>query len=414
MNIWYVHPTAGGPGLGRHWRAYWLAHYWAEAGHQVTVVTAGYHHIMDSDGRDEGLHPIGGVRYWFAAVPPYESNGLARLKNMLSFGWRLRRTAKDIVAAVGKPDVVIASSPHIFAVGSVMSIARRFGAAFWLEVRDVWPESMVALKQVSRFNPMIFWAAWLERRAYRRAERVVSLLAGARPHMEARGLRPGRFLWAPNGISEADVANALNGGGAHDEDPLVARTRALTEQGVFVLVYAGAMGPPQQLEQLLDAFALLQAREVRAHLVMVGDGFSRQQLIARAQELQLRNVEIGEQIPKQAVGDLLRHCGAAVLSLRANDLWRHGLSPNKLFDYCLYAPRVIATCEEAALTGLEDLHILRTPPGDPAALAALLEDLARQPRQAPQPQAAVQALQQFRLKEVAQRILEGPVERSAG
>lgn len=408
MNIWYVQPTAGGPGLGRQWRAYWLAHYWQESGHQVTIVTASFHHLMDGEARPEGLQVLGGVHYWFAHVPEYLGNGPGRVRNMLSLGPRLRRTAGDIAQAVGKPDVVIASSPHIFAVHACMGLARRFGSRFWLEVRDIWPETLVALKQAHRFNPLVIWAGWVERQAYRRADRVISALAAAEPHMLARGLRPGRFVWAPNGVAEQEIASALSGGGEHAGHPLVRRVAQLAREGAFVVVHAGAMGPPQQLEQLLDAFAILQQQEVHAHLVLVGNGVSRQALLAHSRSLGLRNVDIADPIPKAAVAEVLRQCGAAVLSLRANELWRHGLSPNKLFDYCLYAPRVIATCEASALTGLEGLPIVRTPPGDAVALATLVKNLASQPRLAPDAGQAVLALQRFRLREVAADILAGP------
>jgi glycosyltransferase involved in cell wall biosynthesis len=408
MNIWYVQPTAGGPGLGRQWRAYWLAHYWQEAGHQVTVVTASFHHLMDGEPRGEGLQQIGGVRYWFAQVPRYTGNGLGRVLNMLALGPRLRRTAGRIAEAIGPPDVVIASSPHIFAVHHCMDLARRFQSQFWLEVRDVWPETLVALKQAHRFNPLVIWAAWVERRAYRRADRVISALAAAEPHMRNRGLLPGRFVWAPNGVSEQDVAAALGGGGVHAAHPLVARISALMNQGVYVVVYAGAMGPPQQLGQLLDAFALLQAQHAKAHLVLVGSGVSREELVRQAETLGLRNIDIAAPVPKPVVGEMLRACGAAVLSLRGNDLWRHGLSPNKLFEYCLYARTVIATVEAAALTGLEDLPILRTPPGEPAALAALVSHLSQLPRRAPDAEARARALRRFRLRDVARQVLDGP------
>jgi glycosyltransferase involved in cell wall biosynthesis len=408
VNIWYVQPTAGGPGLGRQWRAYWLAHYWQQAGHQVTVVSAGYHHLMDGGPRPEGSEVIGGVRYWFAQVPGYEGNGLARVRNMLALGPRLRRTAARIEAAAGRPDVVIASSPHIFAVHDCMALASRLGARFWFEVRDVWPETLVALNQAGRFNPLVLWAAWVERRAYRRADKVVSALAAAEPHMLARGLAPGRFVWAPNGVSEEEIAQALAGPPQADPHPLVRQVEQAATEGVFTVVYAGAMGPPQHLEQLLDAFELLQRRGARAHLLLVGSGVSRESITERIRATGLRNAEVAGPVPKAVVGSLLRACGAAVLSLRANHLWRHGLSPNKLFDYCLYAPRVIATVEASALAGLEDLPIVRTPPGDAAALADLVQRLAAQPRVAPDPQVAVRALQRFRLREVALRVVAQP------
>lgn len=407
MNIWFVQPNAGGPGLGRQWRTYWLAHYWQRQGHQVTVVTAGFHHLMEGPARPEGLQVIQGVRFWFAQVPTYHGNGLGRVRSMLALGWRLRRTAGRIAREAGRPDVVIASSPHIFAVGACMAVADRLASRFWLEVRDVWPQTLVALGEAHPLNPLVLWAAWVERRAYRKAERVISALAAAEPHMLARGLRPGRFVWAPNGVSDEEIANALHGSSGHALHPVVQRAEQLRRAGCFVLVYAGAMGPAQQLEQLLDALALVPPHQARVHLLIVGKGVRRDALLARRRELALSNVDIEGEIPKAAVRELLRRCDAAVLSLQPNELWRHGLSPNKLFEYCLYAPRVVATCEAAALTGLEDLPIICSRPGDPQALAELLVQLARNPNAATTTEEALKALQRFRLREVAEKILSG-------
>ena len=40
MNIWMLHPFAGGPGLGRHWRPYLLADAWQRMGHRPLVISA--------------------------------------------------------------------------------------------------------------------------------------------------------------------------------------------------------------------------------------------------------------------------------------------------------------------------------------------------------------------------------------
>lgn len=51
MNIWLLHPFAGGPGLGRHWRPFWLADAWTRMGHRPLVVSAGFHHLHKSRER---------------------------------------------------------------------------------------------------------------------------------------------------------------------------------------------------------------------------------------------------------------------------------------------------------------------------------------------------------------------------
>ena len=66
-----------------------------------------------------------------------------------------------------------------------------------------------------------------------------------------------------------------------------------------------------------------------------------------------------------SVHGMLHASDGAVVSFHKNALYDHGISPNKLFDYCLFAPRSVMACDQRALAGLEDLvtlHASRTIP----------------------------------------------------
>src|SRR5689334_6195050 len=144
MNIWLLHPFAGGPELGRHWRPFWLADAWSRMGHRPVVVSAGFHHLHRKP-REAGPQRIETVDFWFLETPRYGDGSLGRLRNNLAFGPRLLQAARAIVDRFGRPDLIIASSPHLFFVSSARRLAQQFNAQFWVEVRDLWPESIVAL-----------------------------------------------------------------------------------------------------------------------------------------------------------------------------------------------------------------------------------------------------------------------------
>jgi hypothetical protein len=76
---------------------------------------------------------------------------------------------------------------------------------------------------------------------------------------------------------------------------------------------------------------------------------------------------------------MLNASDCAVMSLRKNALFHHGISPNKLFDYSLFAPRSVIACEQKTLAGLEHLVSSRCEPDDPAALAKTLVSALRAP-----------------------------------
>ena len=83
MNIWLLHPFAGGPGLGRHYRPFWLADAWTKMGHRVVVVSAAFHHLHRQP-RVPGPQRINDVDFWFLDAPRYRDGSLGRLRNNLS------------------------------------------------------------------------------------------------------------------------------------------------------------------------------------------------------------------------------------------------------------------------------------------------------------------------------------------
>jgi glycosyltransferase involved in cell wall biosynthesis len=366
MNIWLLHPFAGGPGLGRHWRPYWLADAWQRMGHRPLVISAAVHHLH-REPPSPGLQHIGGVDFWFVETPKYNGN-LGRLWNNFSFGSRFRRDAKSIANACGKPDLIIASSPHLFFVSAAHRVARRFDARFWLEVRDLWPESIVALGMTPAWHPLVRLLDWKERSAYKDADRVVSLLSGAEGHMRSRGLAPGKFVWIPNGLSEQDLQSALNI--ERSSHPLVERINSFKQQGKRVVIYAGSMGPPNGVEVIVDAARVLWESGSAVQFVLVGSGTSRAELEQRAAGLP--NVEFFDEVDRPIAHAMMHASDCAIVSFRKTPLFHHGISPNKLFDYCLFAPRTVIACEPKVLAGFEDLVTARCEPDDPAALAAAL------------------------------------------
>ena len=372
MNIWLLHPFAGGPGLGRHWRPFWLADAWARMGHRPLVVSAGFHHLHRVP-REAGPQRIGNVEFWFLETPRYGSDSPSRLWNNLSFGLRFRLTAPRIAEQFGKPDLIIASTPHLFFISAAARVAQQFNAKFWVEVRDLWPESIVALGLTPAWHPLVKVLGWKERSAYRVADRVVCLLAGAEAYMKSRGLPGGKFVWIPNGVSEREIQSAF--GVENTAHPVIDRIRLLKEQGRRVILYAGGMGPPNAMEVIVDAASALSKTKPEAYFILIGSGGSRAQLKVRSASL--TNVEFHDEVDRSIVHGMLHASDCAVVSFHKNALYHHGISPNKLFDYCLFAPRSVIACEQKALSGLEDLVSLRCEPDDPAALAEAIVSALR-------------------------------------
>lgn len=199
------------------------------------------------------------------------------------------------------------------------------------------------------WHPLVSVLGWNERSAYRLADRVVCLLAGAEAHMKSRGLPAGKFVWIPNGVSEDEIQSALET--EKETHPLIDRIKLMNEQGKRVVLYAGGMGPPNAVEVIVEAASALAKSNPEIFFVLIGSGSSRAELEQRA--ARLPNVEFHEEVDRPIVHGLLHASDCAVVAFHKNALYHHGISPNKLFDYCLFAPRSVIACEHKALIGLK-------------------------------------------------------------
>jgi glycosyltransferase involved in cell wall biosynthesis len=190
-------------------------------------------------------------------------------------------------------------------------MARRLRAAFVLEVRDLWPESLVAAGGSK--GPAYHTLGAIARHLYRRSDRVIVLTRGVASHLEHRRVPREKLIYIPNGA---------------DTDAFIPHARP---RGPFTLIYAGAHGPANGLDTVLDAAELLGDEPIR--LLLVGDGPSKSELRAKAERRELNNVQFLDPVPKVEMPALLSRANAGLMVLRNAPLFSYGVSPNKLFDY---------------------------------------------------------------------------------
>jgi glycosyltransferase involved in cell wall biosynthesis len=264
------------------------------------------------------------------------------------------------VPARERPEVVVGSSPHLIAAVAAGRASRLMGSKFVAEVRDIWPESLVDLG-VSRWHPFVIWMGALERRLHGLADGLVTLLPKSVAYFEGRGVPRERICVVPNGI---DL----------DEAPTDPRSEEPTDG--FTVVYAGAHGVANGLDTLLDAAKLLRDEPVLFQLY--GDGPERPRLANRVKAEGIVNVELKGAVPKAEVHGALRSAGAGLLVLSKMDVFRYGISPNKLFDYLAMGLPVVVSVD-ADLGGLGDCPaVVQTPAGDGKALAEAVRLLSKE------------------------------------
>jgi glycosyltransferase involved in cell wall biosynthesis len=368
MRVLYVSQyfvSADQPGGVRHWmhtRAL------ARAGHDVSVVTSYVQHKERTvperyAGRRVVRETEDGLDMWRVySTPGYGRDLRSRVANYTSFA----QWATAAMMRAPRPDVVVASSPSLPAAAAAAVVARARGARFVLEVRDLWPDSAVAMGLV-RDPATIAAARRLEHLCYARADRIVALTEGIRDGIVAQGFPAGKITLVTNGV-DLEIAGG---------DP--APADAPVPPGSVVAMYVGAHGTYSSLETVLGAAGLLRDRpEVR--VVLVGGGDRKPALVAQAAAEGLDNVVFVDPVPKREVPRWLARADIALLPYQDNPLFA-GALPNKVFDYLAAARPILAAAPEGELTRLVRAAGCGrcVPPEDPAAMAAAIRTLAGDP-----------------------------------
>ncbi len=333
MNILYIShyfpPEVNAPAL----RVSELSRHWANQGHQVTVLTGFPNHpngVIPEEYKGflkvrEKCGTVYVVRTYIYAAS--NKGFFKRILNYLSFMF------SSIVlgtGSVGKPDVLIATSPQFFVAVAGFVISRIKRCKFIFEVRDLWPEEIVAVGAIK--NRLIIGVLEkIEMFLYRKADLVVAVAQGTIDTLVRRGIPKNKLTLIPNGVELEQFQN----GNAHVK-------KTLGFEKSFVVSYIGTHGLAHRLETVLDAANLLKD-DNRIQFLLVGDGAEKQNLVIRARELGLTNVYFHDQINRALIPDFYNASDLFLVPLRKADLFTRNI-PSKVYEImAARKPMIIAT-----------------------------------------------------------------------
>ncbi|MGL5098084.1 MAG: glycosyltransferase family 4 protein, partial [Planctomycetia bacterium] len=324
----YYPPEIGAPSA----RVSELSREWAKRGHDVTVLTAFPHHPHGVK-RPEDRWTL--TRRETDPVEPTVTvvRTYVYAARNAGFLWRTLSYVSFMLSAVfvglfrvGRPDVVVATSPQLFTAVAGWCLARLMGVPWVFEVRDLWPESIVtvgAMKEGFLVTRLKGLAAFL----YRAADGIVTVGDGYRRRiLQDYAVDPAKFAVVTNGV---DLGRFRFDQAERDT---VRTTRGWSEE--TVALYLGTHGMAHGLDFVLEAAHRLRDAVVdgrRLRFVFVGDGAEKASLERQARERGLANVTFLPQQGKDAVVGLYAAADVCLVPLRKVDLFRDVL-PSKLFE----------------------------------------------------------------------------------
>jgi glycosyltransferase involved in cell wall biosynthesis len=371
MKIVIVNQYAGGPTLGMENRPYMLAKIWRELGHTVTIVTASFSHLRR---RNLGDCPSGeameilGVRYVVLPTLTYDGNGVRRGLSILQFSSEVVLAARRLRRSL-RPDIVIASSTHALDVFGAKLLAGRCGKLIF-EVHDLWPLTPVELDGLSPRHPFTRLLQFGENWAYRKADRVISMLPHAKSYMVEHGMRPEKYLHIPSGV-DPDVWAEPDLSALPEEHERV--LTLLRRRVPFLVGYTGGFALSNDLESFLAAVELT---DIDIHAVLIGDGECKAGLVKQYRSSS--RISFLPPVTHSAIPAVLKYFDACFVGYRRSSLYRFGVNPNKVFDYMMAERAIICAVEAPEDPVTLSGGGITVSPEDPDAIRRALEELAKE------------------------------------
>ena len=340
----------------------------ARAGHRLTVVASDVNYLDGKPVDAPADQTVEGVRILRARM----LRGLHR-----SFAWRVLAFVSFMVSSVrtalraDAPDVVMGTSPPLFQALSAWLVARIRGKPFLLEIRDLWPDFAIDMGVLK--NPLLIWLARrLENFLYRHADHILVNSPAYVGFLRSRGVSERSITLIPNGVDTTMFSPHERGAAIREQ---------LGLNGKFVLTYAGALGPANDIPTLVRAAERLKDDDA-FRLLLVGDGKDRARVQAMIAEKGLNNVVVAGARPKAEMKQVLGASDACTATLLNIPMFSMTY-PNKVFDYMAAGRPIVLAIDGVIRQVVEDAGAgIFATPGDDAAIAGAVRRLMADPRAA--------------------------------
>jgi glycosyltransferase involved in cell wall biosynthesis len=323
-NVWLINQYTSTPLLGGGGnRSFHIAKELTKKDYNVTLITASYSHVPKRNYEVENTFHFekdSGINLVVVKNIVYDSGrSIKRILSMFIFWIKLYRLPIQKLKA---PDYIIVSSISLLPILNAFYFKRKFKnkTKVILEIRDIWPLSLLELGNFSAYNPFVLFLAWVEKKGYQNADYLTSVLPMAYKHFEMVAGKKVKFKHISNGIHIESLKQ---------NEPLSNTMFNQIPKGKFIVGYAGSLREANAMEYLIEAAKLTDREEIL--YCIVGEGYRKKELMEQAKDLE--NVSFLPPVPKVQVQDLLAQFDILYLGWRKSALYNFGISANKVFDY---------------------------------------------------------------------------------
>jgi glycosyltransferase involved in cell wall biosynthesis len=334
--VWFVSHYSMPPKYEMRIKTQMYAHYLQKKGFECTIFSASTIHNTSinliEDNSDYIERVYDDLHFVHIKTSNYSGNGIKRIINMRQFATRFNKIAKRFE----KPDVVVADA-NCLNYGPIYSYCKKMGIPIYIDMRDLWPMSIVEYYKYSEKNPIIQYMYHLEHKMYKKVTGVIFSMPGGKDYIRDKkwlDLDLDKFYYINNGVDLEQFAKQIKENAFSDID---------LDSDSFKVVYAGSIRTANNLISIVKAAELI--KEPKIKFLLYGEGDDKSSLIEYCKEHGINNVVFKGQVEKKLIPYILSKCDLSILNYKKAKTLKYGGSQNKLFEYLASGCPVLLTVD---------------------------------------------------------------------
>ncbi len=262
-----------------------------------------------------------GIPVYRIPLPQHKSGMYDQAKAFISFYYNAIKITNN-----SDYDAVFATSSRLFTAFLGARIARKKGVALYLDIRDIFVDTISGILPRVLVILCIPWLNLIERYTFSTAKHINLVSKGFLRYFEEKKI-DASYSFFTNGIDEEfyNIAKIID-----KEKP---SNKKLT------VLYAGNIGSGQGLHKIIPGIA--KRLGGHAKFVVIGDGGQKVKLQNSIARLGVDNVELRDPIDRKKLIDEYVKADVLFLHLNNNPAFKKVL-PSKLFEYAAFDKPIFA------------------------------------------------------------------------
>ena len=263
---------------------------------------------------------INNLRIHRIKLPSHKSGMFDQALSFCKFYWEVKRMNK-----AKKADLVFASSSRLFTAFLGYKIAKKSNATLFLDIRDIFVDTMSDVLKPSIFKPIIIsFLKLIETKTFNYANHINLISKGFKAYFSK--FKNISFSFFSNGIDDEFLKT--------DNFP-----NQIKNDNNRLIVYAGNIGEGQGLDKIVPQAAKILGKDFT--FLIHGDGGAKNKLKKKIDNLKVENVILKAPVSRLKLKSIYNTADYLFLHLNDYSALKKVL-PSKIFELATYPKTILA------------------------------------------------------------------------